>query len=47
MQSDALPDDVYAGPPASPSTVVISGPKHLVEGISRVVPACDVQGWSP
>ncbi len=47
-QSDALPDDVYAGPAGlDPSTVVISGPKHLVEGISRVVPAYDVSRLVP
>ena len=46
--AEALPEDLYAGNAGiDPSTVVISGPRSLVEGIARVVAAYDVSRLNP
>ncbi|MDD4080532.1 MAG: CdaR family protein [Eubacteriales bacterium] len=46
--AEALPDNIYAGNAGiDPSTVVISGPRSLVEGIARVVPAYDITQLTP
>ena len=46
--AEALPDSIYAeNAGIDPSTVVISGPRSLVEGIARVVAAYDITRLSP
>ncbi len=46
--AEALPADIYAGAAGiDPSTVVISGPRSLVAGVARVVPAYDIARLTP